>query len=234
MNYICEDNINFYDLIKDSDSDSNSNINNENKNLEKCLISNLPLDITSITLQCNHKFNYYYIYNDILNQKKNHNPYGNEKLSTDTILCPYCRKRTSYLLPPVLDIKNIKSVYMVNSPKMLCLKLKCNIDNYNKEDILCEIEPCKDDLCYVTPYGNFCLMHYKIIKYSIKRKERIKNKIIKNNNTDYPIPDLIRYERKFKLQELKDICNKNNIQDSGSKKEIIIRLYNKNYNFSNK
>lgn len=234
MNYICEDNINFYDLLNDDNDSENENYNQDNKNkknekdvVEKCLISNLPLDITSITLSCNHKFNYYYIYNDILTQKKNNNPYnsGIDKLYHDTIKCPYCRKFMPNLLPPALDIKNVKIITFINSPKQFCLKLKCNIDNHNKDDILSNIEPCKDDLVYVTPHGYLCLMHYKIIKYSMKRKEKKQKKEILN----YPIPELIKLERKFKLSELKEICKKNYIEDNGTKKEIIIRLYNINY-----
>lgn len=247
MNYICEDNINFYDLLNDtSDNDNNiseknnSLVNNKSDNTNKddkddntelCLISNLPLDITHIELPCKHKFNYYYIYSDIFSQKKNFNPYGNtNKVLQDLIICPYCRKCTPYLLPPALDIKNIKSVNNVNSPKCFCLRLKCNINNYCKDDILCNIEPCNDDLVYVTPYGKYCQMHYKIIKYSKKRKERIKNKDM-NKNIDYPSNELSKYEKKFKLSQLKELCTVNNIDIKGTKKDIIIRLYNNNIQF---
>lgn len=246
MNYICEDNINFYDLLKDDNENNENNDNNnteenypleninldnnENKN-ELCLISNLPLDITHIELPCKHKFNYYYIYNDIFSQKKNFNPYGNtSKVLQDLIICPYCRKCIPYLLPPALDIKNVKNINNVNSPKCFCLRLKCNINNYCKDDILCNIEPCNDDLVYVTPYGKYCQMHYKIIKYSKKRKERIKNKTI-NKIMEYPSPELVKYERKFKLSQLKELCIINNLDVKGTKKDIIIRLYNNNINF---
>ena len=38
---------------------------NEEENI--CLISNLPLDDTHITLKCGHKFNYKPLFNDITN-----------------------------------------------------------------------------------------------------------------------------------------------------------------------
>lgn len=225
MNYICEDNINFYDLINDDNQDNTE----ENENNDNCLISNLPLDNTCIELPCKHKYNYYYLYQDIYNQKKSFNPYkGYEyRTNSNTIICPYCRTHINYLLPPTLDINNVKSKLSINAPKRFCLKLKCNIDNYkNKEDIISNIEPCIDDLVYVTPYGNYCLMHYKVIKYSKKRKERIKNKNI--NKVEYPIAELSKYERKYKLDELREICKNNNIDISGTKKDMIIRLYNSN------
>jgi uncharacterized CHY-type Zn-finger protein len=249
MNYIYEDNLNFYDLINadsnEEDCDNTNQIvdNNHDKKQEQnntCLISHLPLDITNIELDCKHKFNYYYLYHDIHDQKKSFNPYSGRiyRNTSDMIICPYCRKCMPYLLPPALDIKNVKSVNSVNAPKIFCLRLKCNIDNYNKEDILSKIEPCNDDLVYVTPYGNFCLMHYKIIKYSKKRKERIKNinrsgnKATNKNTIEYPNYELYKYERKYKLSDLREICKNNNIEYNGTKKDMIIRLYNNKYDFS--
>jgi hypothetical protein len=258
MKYICEDNINFYDLINEDNEDTNNynnntindsindsinqqvnnvntiinnNIDINSQNNDNCLISNLPLDITCVELPCKHKFNYYYLYHDIYNQKKNFNPYSStlHRPTSDMINCPYCRKRLHCLLPPALDIKNVKSTLTINSPKVFCLKLKCCINNYNKNEIQSNIEPCIDDLVYVTPYGNFCLMHYKLIKYSKKRKERMKNK---HNKSEYPIAELSKYEKKYKVAELREICKNNNTDINGTKKDMIIRLYNNKYDFS--
>ena len=52
----------FYDIINNEDS----NIDIKNK---ICLISNEPLDDNSVCLECNHEFNYFYLYNEVIKQK---------------------------------------------------------------------------------------------------------------------------------------------------------------------
>ena len=71
MNYTYN---NFYNEINniESTSDNSNNIDsNDNSKTDICLISGEKIDDTSITLDCNHKFNYYYIYKDIVAQKNN-------------------------------------------------------------------------------------------------------------------------------------------------------------------
>lgn len=242
MNVIIEDNINFYDLIYNDDTDNHNDIiQNNNEDIEKCLISNLPLDITYIELPCKHKFNYYYLYKEVYSQKKNYNPYKISIINfgdfnQNNFLCPYCRTNICELLPPAIDLKNVKSIVNINSQKNnynkpKCIKLKCNIDSYDTTGIgfMTNVEKCNDnDNVYVTPYGHFCLMHYKSIKYVKNRKQKIIKKSI-----DYPIPELSKYERKYKLNELKDLCKNNNILDNGTKKELIIRLHTIDFNFVN-
>ena len=65
MNYKIENNLNFYnELYKE--------LNNiiEEKQEDICLLSNSPLEDNYITLDCNHKFNYLPLYNEICSQKK--------------------------------------------------------------------------------------------------------------------------------------------------------------------
>jgi len=246
MNVIIEDNINFYDLIyndnNDDDNDNNdlTQKNDTINNIEKCLISNLPLDITSIQLPCKHKFNYHYLFKEVYSQKKIYNPYkigvyNFSDFNQNNFLCPYCRTIVCELLPPAIDIKNVKSIININSQKnnnkITSIKLKCNIDSYDTtaNGFMTNVENCNEnDTVYVTPYGHFCLMHYKCIKYVKNRKQKNIKKIV-----DYPIPELVKYERKYKLSELKDFCKNNNIIDNGSKKELIIRLHNIGFNFVN-
>ena len=63
-----------------------------------CLISDELLETNHIKLSCNHKFNYDSIYNEIRNQKKTTH-LETQKLSTNQIKCPYCRKVQRGLLP---------------------------------------------------------------------------------------------------------------------------------------
>ena len=56
MNYIIENNINFFDELKKELSIENNKHLDTNDNI--CLISNEILKDNFITLSCNHKFNY--------------------------------------------------------------------------------------------------------------------------------------------------------------------------------
>lgn len=56
----------------------------------KCLISNELLTTNFITLECNHKFNYMELYNEVLEQKTK-KLLDNSKLKLNEVKCPYCR-----------------------------------------------------------------------------------------------------------------------------------------------
>ena len=93
MNYVIEDNLNFFDLIKDTSAKNTDNV---------CLISGSVLDENHITLDCNHKFNYVPLYNDIIQQKLTYNSNNLKKLKINEITCPYCRKISNHLINLVL------------------------------------------------------------------------------------------------------------------------------------
>ena len=60
MNYVIEDDINFFDLLKKNTHDDENDV---------CLISGSVLDENHITLECSHKFNYVPLYNEIKEKK---------------------------------------------------------------------------------------------------------------------------------------------------------------------
>ena len=91
MNYIIEDNIDFYNEL-------NKQLTNNNNDEDICLLSHLPLDINNIKLECRHKFNYLPLYNEVCKQKSN-NYFETTHLLINQIKCPYCRKITNNLLP---------------------------------------------------------------------------------------------------------------------------------------
>jgi len=91
MNYIIEENIDFY---KEINMDEDSDIEND-----KCLITNEELLDDYVTLECNHRFNYKSIYNDIHNHKKKYNNMEKYHLRPKQIRCPYCRNIQNTLLP---------------------------------------------------------------------------------------------------------------------------------------
>ena len=97
--------MNIYDLINEDDTKNIDIINNkdqeqnqdQNQQDNMCLITNKPLDENYITLDCNHKFNYMSIFNEVKNQKFTKNYYDTNRPLFHQIKCPYCRTTTSKL-----------------------------------------------------------------------------------------------------------------------------------------
>ncbi len=120
-NYIIEGNINFYDeLYKSLDDEDDAN----NTNL--CQITGMPLTNNSVTLECNHKFNYEAIYKEICRQKYVFKTYDTRQLSKPNlkkflnskldyyIKCPYCRDIQFTILPYYKEL-GLEQKYGINS-----------------------------------------------------------------------------------------------------------------------
>jgi hypothetical protein len=113
MNYIIEDNFNFFEELKNSEEENSSSEN-------ICLLSNQLLDKNAITLECNHKFNFLPLYNEIV-QQKNYNNLETTRLKSYQIKCPYCRLVSNKLLPHIKINDKTKFIFGVNSPSNLCM-----------------------------------------------------------------------------------------------------------------
>uniref|UniRef100_A0A6C0B9Z8 Uncharacterized protein n=1 Tax=viral metagenome TaxID=1070528 RepID=A0A6C0B9Z8_9ZZZZ len=127
-NYIIENGgLNFYEeLYKSLDQPI------ETSDLDLCLITSSPLTENWVQLECNHKFNYVPLYNDILNHKKTFNRLERRVLKAGEIRCPYCRNIQSTLLP-YYEIVGINQVHGVNCFDESQEKLQnANIDDYIK------------------------------------------------------------------------------------------------------
>ena len=112
--YIVEGGIDFFaELYKSLDDDENNNKTEEDNN--KCLITNKPLTDKFVELSCGHKFNYLPLYNDVLNHKKKFNNMEGSatRLKQNEMRCPYCRKKSTGLLPYYEDL-NLPKVSGVN------------------------------------------------------------------------------------------------------------------------
>lgn len=111
------DSIAFYEeLIK--------NLSNETDDINSCLISGEDLDESHIKLECNHRFNYNYIYNEILQQKTQINTLEVQRLRVNQIKCPYCRNVQDSLLP---QRSNYDTISGVNKPTKFCMMTnKCS------------------------------------------------------------------------------------------------------------
>lgn len=169
---------------------------------EKCLISNELLTCNYITLECNHKFNYIELYNEVLEQKTK-KMLDNSKLKLNEVKCPYCRAITKNILP-YLKYYNTKLIKGVNYPHELSIKLnECQYVEKNSE--LCRKSAC------ITKLGIFCNSH---VKYNIKEEEILNNISV----------DVLNDYKKKTIQTIKKELRENNIKLSGKKEDLVNRL----------
>ena len=172
------------------------------ENTEKCLISNEILQPNAITLECNHKFNYIELYNEVVEQKTK-KILDNSKLKLNEIKCPYCRAISKNLLP-YFKYYNTKPIKGVDYPPDLSIKLnQCHYIEKNSE--LCGKNAC------ITKFGNFCNNH---IKYNIKEE------IILTNTS----PSVLNLYKKKTIKDLKKELQEHAIKTSGKKDDLINRL----------
>ena len=112
--------------------------------MENCLISKEPIE-HKITLPCQHSFDYYYLYQEVIEQKNRH---------IDYFKCPYCRA-IYYATLPYYEIEEVKKIIHVN---------------YNNK-LLLPMFPCawKDCNLFGNVYknGQYCKKHYPL---SIKQR----------------------------------------------------------------
>lgn len=171
-------------------------------NKDICLISYQKLEDDMVTLDCGHKFNYYYILKEYTNQKKmaKHirkckyiNLYYLEKYCI-YFKCPYCRKQQHSMLPFNKKYKTIinlnsRQIYPTNNlynAKYICFckyVFEKNTKNHNKNDICNKL---------ILNKNVFCKKHLKTNQYKkyIQDKENKENKkIIENKeNKEKEVP----------------------------------------------
>jgi len=209
MNYIIENNVNFYDEL-------NKELLEESINDNICLLTHVPLEQNPITLECNHKFNYIPLYNEVCNQKKD-SYLETTHLLLNQIKCPYCRSITNKLLPYVKH-KDVTYKRGVNYPLKYGMKLySCKWMKYGKN---------KQELCnkaaYISDHGIFCSTHQNMCNKKIQQENKTKK--IELNWT----PEHERINKKYKVTELRQLLRDNKKKYkfiiSGNKKELIHRI----------
>jgi hypothetical protein len=170
-NYNIEGGINFYEtLFKMLDEDEN-NVPNENL----CLITNEPLTENYVTLECNHKFNYLPLFNDIKNHKNNFNNLETCYLKLNEIRCPYCRNKQSKLLPYYEDM-NVRMVGVNIMPEPPP-GYQLGVCRYYSVDFIkhkyCSINVKLLDLDNKT----YCSGHYNVIQQEILVAKALQEKL---------------------------------------------------------
>ena len=110
-------------MISDDFYKEISTINNTNINIKDtpdndnnvCLISGENLNDSHISLDCNHKFNYFYIFNEIINQKNNKTKFS-KILKINEMKCPYCRKFYHIKILKIVTKKYMALIILKNMP----------------------------------------------------------------------------------------------------------------------
>jgi len=222
MNYIIEDNINFFDELNKIDNKiDNKNITDNSL----CLLTHELLERNYITLECGHKFNYIPLYNEICCQKlPSHLETTN--LFINQIKCPYCRNITNKLLP-YIKIDNCTYKRGVNYPSKYCMKLHdCSWHNKSGKN---KNKPCSKP-AYESDAGIFCCSHQNL---SLKNNSKINDmKSIKENWSETHN----KVNKLFNIKQLKEFINnanknknsKSRILLGGSKKELVSKAITNN------
>ena len=185
----------------------NDNIKSNNNSCELCLISDEPLESNYITLNCNHKFNFIEIYNEVVEQKTK-KILDNRNLKLNEIKCPYCRTITNKLLPYSKYYKT-KLIRGVNYPHDLSITM------HTCEYIMSNKQICGKN-AYITNFGVFCNSHNK---YTYEEEEMLKNVDINKYN----------FYKNKKIIELKEILKNNKLKLTGKKEDLINRLLLNNF-----
>ena len=225
--YKTEDNINFYDelykSLDDPDDEDDANL---------CQITGSPLINHSVTLECNHHFNYHALYTEICRQKYHFKTYDILSLSNKDkvkyknsgfdyfIKCPYCRTIQFTILPYYQEL-GFEQKYGVNSLDKT-LQLKTNISNnysmyygdgYGSDNYTFKkygLTFKKGICCYNSNFGNECAGQYV--------------SLLPNTNVSYCKYHYRSELKKYNLTEKKKIVDKKNKEKEilKSKKEELL------------
>ena len=125
---------NLFSELLEKEMNSNNNYSNI------CLISRELLNDIHINLPCKHKYNYYPIYREVINQRKTY------KFKSPKIQCPYCRKSHKCVLP-YIKMSGVEHIKWVNFPvKYQLLPNKCSYVFKSNASKVCN-KPCMNSMC---------------------------------------------------------------------------------------
>ena len=209
MNYIIEDDIDFFKELNTICGECSTNQNTDNV----CLIDNTKLEINYVTLSCCHKFNYLSLFKELCNQKKI-NRLETYRVRENEIKCPYCRTITDNILPNFISY-NLPLLFGVNYPEKYALEIHQCSYKYTTGKVK---NTCCNKSAFESDLGILCNKHYKMTT----TKNNNKNVIIKDVSTNNVI-DFANIH-KYCIPELKDFLKAHRLQISGNKSKLIERL----------
>jgi len=218
MNYIIEDN---YDFFKEL----NNTLANDANTVNKCMISHLPLVYNSVTLPCKHSFNYMPLYTELRLHNNNKN-----------ITCPYCREVSNKLIP-FIPLPTVKKVFGVNYPADKCLPApECSF--------LLKMGSRKGSKCgrvgVINGEGVFCMSHQHHISAAGTSASAAGTSAAgtsasaagtsaagtsESDNKEIWTPAMDQLSKEKSVPELKQMLREKGLKVGGLKKELIKRLF---------
>lgn len=185
--------INFYEeLYKSLDDPSKDDETGE------CLISNSPLTENYIQLECNHKFNYLALYNDLVMHKKTFNRMERRILKPTEIRCPYCRNIQTNLIP-YCEMDGVKLVHGVNYYDELAEKM---IKTIGQDYVSGSCEYATK--CYSIDVNGKKILTLAPCQYTCVKKLDLNGKMYCSHHKYYAIKDYQKEEKKKAVQKIKD------------------------------
>lgn len=163
-------------LLKELAEDNNYN--------NKCLISGEDLHEQVVELPCNHKYNYYPLYREVIIQRKTN------RMPKPKIQCPYCRTNHNYVLP-YIKMPGVEKINWVNYPiKYQLLPKKCTYQFKNSNGVVCN-KACLNNMC---PY------HSKLSKNNNLSADTIKSITSLTELQSYTVSALRRIAKFHKIK----------------------------------
>lgn len=209
--YVIEENVSFYDELYKSLDEPET----QEETTELCLITNNPLKENYVTLDCNHKFNYDAIYNDIYCHKKKYNSMERCAVKQKEIRCPYCRTIHKDLLPYVDGYQKVHGVNHYDETQELSnyniyssefIQGKCGYVSLASNPINdSTVSPPKCVNCYVklmqVDNKSYCGYHYRTRLREIYRANKIKEQMEKKKAVMLEKQKIKDEKTKAKLEE---------------------------------
>lgn len=226
--YVVEGNISFYEELYKSLDEPES----QEESADLCLITNSPLTENFVTLNCNHKFNYDAIYNDIHCHKKKYNSMERCAVKQKEIRCPYCRTIHPSLLPHIEGYQKVHGVNYYDEKLEITSTYNNCISDYTK-GVCCYVSAPVDN---ITPKCNthyvkvltldgktYCGMHYRSRTKEIYNANKLKEKMEKKHVVMLERQKIKDEKNKTKLDEkLKKQAEKMNAKVNKMKNENVI------------
>jgi len=210
--YIIEGNMNFYEeLYKSLD-------NADDYKNDVCLITNETLKENYVTLECNHKFNYIPLFNDIKNHKKKFNNLEAFRLNQNEIRCPYCRHKQKKLLPYYESMGEDMKVLGVNVLPEPPPGWEIGICSFHEEGSE-EIKYCSINVILLSDNKKYCKHHCHTMKYRLKKEAEKKKKQEEKQKEKENLKKL-KEEFKQKLREVKEQEKQKAKEEKASKKKM--------------
>jgi hypothetical protein len=183
--YTIEGDINFYDELYKSLDVVDNDLSCELEN-QLCLITNESLTENHVTLECNHKFNYDAIFNDILCHKTKYNTMERYSIKQRELRCPYCRNIQKTLLPYVEGYKKVHGVNFYDDSLDKYTSIEYDY-SYGKCDYYSHTLDTNNTYVCGNKYvklleangKNYCLCHYKLTSKNIEYQKILKEKLEK-------------------------------------------------------